>query len=568
MRDAKTRKPQSALTPWGLMTNRNEGNEMTENNYTVSLRPYQANAINEIRRRLQAGQKRVMAYSPTGSGKTELAIGIAQFARSKGKRMMFLANRIDLVGQAVERFGRYGIQVGVIQGQNTFHPHAPLTVASIQTLASRQKFGWHFDVDLILIDEAHACAGSDQYRQLIRKWNNVPIIGLSATPFSRGLGKEYEWGRLFDSLVVVSTIRELIDQGYLVDCEIYAPSEPDLTGVKIVAGDYHEAQLGEAVDKPTLIGDIVSHWRRLANGQQTIVFATNIAHSKHIVEQFQSVGVLAEHCDCYLPEDERNAIIQRFKAGEITVLSNCSLFAEGFDAPATGCMVLARPTKSLIRFIQMCGRVLRPHDGKDKALILDHSGTVRRLGFPTDDLPLELDDGKPRRNGDGKPKEKLPSVCPSCGYVDQVRRPACPSCGFKPERKSDIQHESGELKKITRKTDDKQSIYSALVGHYKEMVRAGKRWREGWVANQYRDITGVWPRGMNWTAGPMTQEVANHLMHNKIKWLKDREKKEKGNQPSGCPRCDSTDFVRGPGKGPHAASARCSKCNMFWWLKK
>lgn len=535
---------------------------MAETNCTVELRPYQQRAIQETRRALAEGHKRVCLYAPTGAGKTELAIGISQLARAKNRRVMFLANRVELISQAAERFARYGIYPGILQGENTHNTRADIVVGSIQTFSSRKRFGWNFDTDILIVDEAHGCAGSQQYLKLFETWNNIPVIGLTATPFSRGLGKKYPWGTVFEKLVVVSTIRELIDMDYLVDCEIYAPSEPDLSGVKIVAGDYHEGQLGEAVDKQELIGDIVSHWKKLSNGVPTICFATNIAHSKHIVEQFLGAGISAEHVDCYMADEDRKGAIARFKRGETRVLSNVALFAEGFDAPATACMILARPTKSLIRYIQMAGRVLRPADGKDKALILDHSGTVRRLGFPTDDLPLELDDGKPKKAGESKPKERLPKVCTSCGYVDPKNRHKCPSCGFAPERKSAVETREGELVQFKKSAskNDKQAIYSALVGYFEAQKAKGRNWKEGWVANKYRDITGVWPQSLSWTVGPMVPEVDKRLTHERIRW--------KNRKPVVCPKCGSGDYSKQPGKGPHEAGAKCNQCGAFWWLKK
>ena len=328
----------------------------------VQLRPYQKIAIADARMKLGEGLKRIMIYSATGSGKGEIAVALAQFASLRNKKCLFLVHRKDLVKQQWERFQKYGMVTGILQGKNTWKPHSPITVGSIQTLASRKKFGWEFDFDMVIVDEAHLCAGSKHYIELFRSWSNVPIIGLSATPFSKGLGKQHSWGKLFQHMTIVSTIQKLIDDGFLVDCEIYAPSEPDLRGVKVVAGDYHQKQLGDAVDKHELIGDIVKHWFKLAEGKQTIVFATNINHSRHIVGQFKAQGINAAHCDCYMPEGERNDMIDAFKAGKIQVLSNVSLFAEGFDAPATSCMILARPTKSLIRYVQMIGRCLRIHD--------------------------------------------------------------------------------------------------------------------------------------------------------------------------------------------------------------
>jgi len=299
---------------------------------------------------------------------------------------------------------------------------------------------------------------------------------------------------MFDGLVIGATIRDLIDDGYLVDYEIYAPGEPDLSQVKIVAGDYQQDQLGEAVDKPELVGDIVTHWLRLAKGQQTICFATNILHSKHICDEFEKHNIPAGHIDAYTPAEERKRIIDAFKANRIRVLCNVSVLAEGFDVPAAACMILARPTKSLVRYIQMAGRVLRPFEGKEVAIMLDHSGTAKRLGFPTDDLPLVLDDGKPRESVAHEAKDKLPKMCVKCSYMKPVGVHQCPKCGFLPERKSEIETADGELVRLERKkkremtTEQKADFYGEL-----KTYAAEKGYKSGWAANKFKERTGVWP---------------------------------------------------------------------------
>ena len=131
----------------------------------------------------------------------------------------------------------------------------------------------------------------------------------------------------------------------------------------------------------------------------------------------KKAGVSARHIDCYMKDEDKEAVLDAFARQEFKILSNVSILAEGWDCAATGCMILARPTRSLIRWIQMVGRVLRPYDGKDKAILLDHSGTIARLGFPTDPLPLELDDGKKKDADKKNDKPVTTKICPKCHHV-------------------------------------------------------------------------------------------------------------------------------------------------------
>lgn len=492
------------------------------------LRSYQETTEQQARKALVGGAKRVVLYLPTGAGKTLTATSIIQKAVDKGRKVVFLANRKQLVQQTSAVLHRYGIAHGILQAENTTRIHERVLVASIDTVHIR---GLPDDVGLMIIDECHSAAGSAKYKALLAKYNNVRVIGLTATPFAAGLGKHYDelGGPLFEELVVGATIKDLIDGGYLVDCDIYAPSEPDMKGVKSSKGidgllDFNQKELEEAADKPDLIGDILSNWRKLAAGKQTVAFASSIPHSKQIVETFQAVGISAEHIDYHADDDERAAILGRFARGETMVLSNVALLSEGWDCPSTEVMILARPTRSLIRFIQMVGRVLRPAPGKTGALLLDHSGSTARLGHPCDDLPLELDDGKPRAaSGQKEEREKpLPKPCPKCKFMRAAGVHECPKCGFKPERQSTVKTADGDLVKQERRKpitkDHKQNIYSQYL-----YIERNENRQHGFAGQNYRQDFGVWPRRLNEVAVPPTQETLNKVKARKIAYLKSKE---------------------------------------------
>lgn len=488
------------------------------------LRDYQLSAIEKTRALVRAGKTRVVIYAPTGAGKAVIAAQMIMNALEKGKRVAFIVNRIQLVKQMSERLIRAGVPHGIIQGENTKGIDRPVLVCSIQTVARR----WLPPVDLVLVDEGHSCPGSRDYRRLIELHNAIPITAFSATPFAKGMGKEELslGGALFQGLVVSATIKELIAQGFLVDVDIYAPSEPDLSGVAMKTNefgerDYVERDLEAAVNTPKLVGDIVGHWLAMARHKPTVCFATSIAHSKSIVREFEDAGIPAEHIDAYTDEAERAAILARVASGRTRIVSNVSLLAEGWDFPACEVMILARPTKSLTRYVQMAGRILRPYEGKTRALILDHSGSAHALGYPTDDLPLWLDTGAPKKASAAVAKEKLPKLCPSCKFLKPVGVHACPKCGFAPERKSEVGVSEGTLTLVKRKASqlEKQDAYSQLLA-----VCRAKRYGSGWLAHKYRALFGVWPRGMEQVPKEPTPEISRWLVSQAIRYAKSKEK--------------------------------------------
>lgn len=481
-----------------------------------ALRNYQQAAKIKLSGILKAGNKRVVLYAPTGSGKSVMAADLIKAIVDSGKKAAFIANRIGLVHQFSEHLNDAGVKHGIIQGENTYGTSLDCVVCSVKTVTIRGLP----PVDFVIIDECHATANSNEYKKLIFAMNNIYWIGLTATPFAKGLAKRYKELQdepLFQEIVITATIQELIKDGYLVDCDIYAPSEPDLKGVRSVKNafgemDYKDSDLAEAVDKPELIGDIVSHWLKLAANKKTVVFATNVAHSRHIVEDFRKCGVKAEHIDGYMDDAEKAPILSRFKSGETLIISNVAMLKEGWDVPSCEVMILAKPTKSLTAWVQMVGRILRPSEGKIVGIVLDHSGSVARLGYPTEDLPLKLCDGEEKTKIESKPKvEHKEKKCPKCHFIKKTL--ICPKCGFKPEIKSKVEVGVGKLEKVSRKHDrgESQAWYSQLLFYEKS-----KGYKKGYAANQYRAKFGVWPYKLNDVNQQPGAEVLGWLKHRQI----------------------------------------------------
>lgn len=476
----------------------------------MELRPYQQKAIELLRNSLRAGKRLPVLQMSTGAGKTVVAGEIIKSAVSRGKKVAFIVDRLTLIDQASRHLHAIGVDHGIIQASHPMTDYAkPVQVVSAQTMARR--YPWEFD--LAIIDECHIVFKA--HAKLMQTWNNIPFIGLSATPYTKGLGNVY------DDLIVPITIHELIDEGYLVDADIYGPSKPNMKGVKTVGDDFNQKQAAERSMDQKLIASITDTWEKLAEGRQTICFATNVIHSKTIVERFQSIGVNAQHIDAYTNTDNRKEIIEQFKTGEVKLLSSVGVLTTGFDAPNAEYGILARPTKSLSLHIQMIGRLLRPFEGK-RAIIADHAGNFERLGFHTDELPTVLDKHKKGEKKQPEPKKPLPKPCKACGFMKPPKVHQCPKCGFAPQKQNDIEEEAGELKQLKNKKitkEEKQKIYSELLGYAKK-----HQYKSGWASHKYKKLTGVWPKGLIELPKDPSANIINFIKHEAIKYAYSKKK--------------------------------------------
>ena len=413
---------------------------------SVCLRPYQLDAIDRVRICIRGGVRRVLIVLPTGGGKTLIASHIIASAVGRGSRVLFLAHRRELVNQAYRKLLDQGLaaaQVGVLMASDPRRrPAAPVQVASVDTIRNRAKPA----AEIVFVDEAHR-ATAKSYQNVAAEYPKAIHLGLTATPYradGKGLRDAY------DDLVVVASPRQLIAEGFLVEPRVFTVPDsalPDLSGVRMKGGDYDEGALAEAVDRSSLVGNIVEHWQRHAQGLRTVVFAVSVAHSQHIAERFRQAGVAAEHLDGTTPLAERDAVLGRLEAGTTQVVSNCGVLCEGWDQPAVKCAVLARPTKSAGLFLQQAGRILRPWNNT-RAIILDHGGCALEHGLPQDDREFSLEAATKRR---GKKGAAAPAtkICPECFAVLAPATRVCPECGCTLHVPELPQERAGHLVEVT-----------------------------------------------------------------------------------------------------------------------
>lgn len=431
--------------------------------HNFTLYEDQEEFVDKLRLSLRHGARSVLGVASPAFGKTVVAAYITDQARTRDDNatVWFLVHRKNLLTQTSKSFWQAKIEHGLITSGKT-RSLMPIQVGTIGTVHSR--LGTLKPPKILFIDEAHLSKGN--MFQTVIKWaleNGSIVIGLTGTP-KRLDGKSL--GDLYETIIEAKSTRWLIEQGRLSEYVAYtSPNAPDLSSVKKLAGDYAVNQLADVMDKPKIVGDAVSHWKRYAFGKRTVAYCCNVAHSKHTADAFNSAGIPAAHVDASTTEKELKAICEKLADREILVLVNCELVIEGFDLSSQvgrdvtlECCILLRPTQSEARYLQMVFRALRKKD--NPAIVLDHAGCILRHGLPCEEREWTLNGnqkGKRKKSEDQEPDINV-QRCDSCFAVFLPGPEKCPYCGAKVEKKErKIIHEEGELTKLDLTTVKKQA---------------------------------------------------------------------------------------------------------------
>ncbi len=364
------------------------------------LRPYQLDAIRDVFARMREGQRRVVLVLPTGTGKTRTAAEVVRRAVAKSKRVLWLGHRTELLDQTCGTLIEYGLRVGVIAARSCFDADrdAPVQVASIQTLLAREV---RPPADLIVWDECHhASEAAEEWSSLLDAYPGVHMLGLTATP-ERGDGSGL--APIFTGLVVGISVRKATEQGYLVPCEVVHPER------LLASGHLSQSPLDA--------------YKEHSPGQQALLFAKSVEEAQKFAAEFTAAGIRTVCVHAKTPDLERAAAVAAFKAGTVRVLSNVYVFTEGTDLTMASACILARGASTAGTYLQMVGRILRPHPGKRKATLIDLRGVSRPEvhGPPEDDRIFKLE---------GRGISKAQSKCKVCGCI--ITAYPCAECGYEP----------------------------------------------------------------------------------------------------------------------------------------
>lgn len=493
----------------------------------VMLRPYQAQGLKNLFAAIEQGIWNPIMSLPTGAGKTVIASWLARKSVEQNRRVVFVVDRLTLVDQTSEKFDKYGIAHGTIQGSNErVRPWEKVQIAVAQALSKRD---WP-DADLIIVDECHAVhkAVSERIQQAQKDradGRKTLVVGLTATPMTKGLGKHY------GGIVSTVTTNQLTNDKFLVPFRIYAASEPDMTGVEARSGEWTRK---DASDRAMpIIGDCVEEYLRHGKGKKFIAFGCDVKHCEEMHRQFLEAGVITDLFTYRTDGLARKDLIAEFEKPDSRVrgLISVSALSKGFDVPDVEVIIMARPLKSsLAEHLQILGRGLRIHPAKTECIVLDHSGNCFRFWDAMHEFlengATELDDGarKAAKKAPAK-KERVAVKCPICAHVHDAM-PMCPSCGHVYTRQRVVEHVQGSLQEVNGKKKKAEVTIDQKRGFHAELrqysLDNGKT--DKWVLAKFREKFNEWPPHGEFPPTDPTPETRRWIQSRNMAWAASKKK--------------------------------------------
>lgn len=480
-------------------------------------REFQVNAHEALRKGFRDGHKNQLIMAPTGAGKTYLGLRICNEAIQKGKKAVFLCDRTTLIDQTSAVADRYGmVNHGIIQASHwRRRPDELMQIASVQTIAKRDYWP---QLDVLVVDEAHTTYKA--WTEFAKETNAV-VIGLSATPFTTGLGN------IFSNIVNATTMHDLTQSGVLVPMRIFSCHRPDMEGAETAGGEWTDRAAEERELK--IVGDVVSDWLKFAENRKTIVFGATIRHCQELCRQFMSAGVMAAVFTSETTAKERENLLNEYRKpdGYLKVLISVEALAKGFDVPDVGCVCDARPLrKSLSTAIQMWGRGLRssPETNKKDCFLLDFSGNIIRFFEDFNEIYFNglnsLDEGQKLDKTIRKQEEFESKGCPRCGYKPYHKR--CMACGYEHISKEISEAIPGNMKEIymgegknrKKMADSSEHLWQQICSYARFHSKPDKQSGRAW--HLYKQMTGHEPA---WSFKSAQQVEISKNVYNKIRQL-------------------------------------------------
>lgn len=490
----------------------------------LKLYEYQEGILDLLRQGFAQGHRSQILVAPTGAGKTEMAIALLEATAARGNRAAMLLDRIVLCDQTSLRLQKYGIDHGVMQsGHWRYRPYEPIQICSAQTIEKRGSFP---GLKVLIVDEAHQTR--KQTVEFIKNNPDVRVIGLTATPFTKGLGA------IYTNVVSSVTTLELVKLGRLAPLRVFIAKEIDMTGAKKVAGEWAQDEVTERGLKIT--GDIVTEWVKkthevFGGPRKTVVFCAGVAHGADLAKKFSDAGYNFVSLSYQDDDQFKQDAVKEFAKAESSIhgLIATDILTKGFDVSDVMIGVSARPfSKSLSSHIQQMGRVMRSHPGKEFALWLDHSGNYLRFQEDWDDVyengVHELDDGKEKTKKEKTAEEKEAAKCPKCAHVWPGGADTCPCCGYVRERRNTVTAVPGEMEELAgsgKLQQEKRDWYAQLVYHGER-----ENYQPGWAKNKFKTKFGSWPNGLRVEPKEPGLEVSRWIKSERIRYMKGLKKSQ------------------------------------------